>query len=270
MSPSAAMQERRQLRVGEYCLGDTVGRGASSKVKEAVHVGTGNRVAVKIQQKGQRAEIEARKEVEVMNIIGGASVSDALIHMQDVLESEKYIYLVYEFLPTDLFDVINENKGIHEDEAKVIFERLVMAVGELHAQGVAHRDIKPENILMDIENDKVRLADFGLSYVSKEKDSCPLLTEAVGTMGYAAPEISRIYNPFEADIYSFGSTLFTALTGKFLPKREDFSLDDFPELSATAADLIMALTSPEPETRPLAHEILAHPWFESDFASFEE
>ena len=260
--------QRGQLRVGEYCLGNTVGRGASSKVKEAVHVGTGNRVAVKIQQKGVEAETQARKEIAVMNVVGGDSKSDSLIQMQDVMESEKYIYLVYEFLSTDLFEIISRGNGICENEAKSIFERLVLAIVELHALGVAHRDIKPENILIDVESDIVRLADFGLSHISKEKDNSQFLLERVGTDGYVAPEITagQWYNPFEADIYSFGCTLFTALTGKNFPKTS-LALDDFPELSESAVDLILALTSPYAATRPLAVEILAHPWFETDSSS---
>ena len=61
---------------------------------------------------------------------------------------EKYFYIVQELCTGgELLDRIIKNKFFYEDEARVIFKKLLSAVSHMHQLNIVHRDLKPENIL---------------------------------------------------------------------------------------------------------------------------
>lgn len=60
----------------------------------------------------------------------------------------------------------------------------------MHNNNITHRDLKPENLLLD-ENKSLKIADFGLSFISITKGE--LLKTACGSPCYAAPEMLGIY-----------------------------------------------------------------------------
>ena len=65
---------------------------------------------------------------------------------------------------------------------------VILAIEELHRQGIVHRDIKPANILLD-EQGHAMLNDFGLAKegMFKEKMTGTVLG---GGISYQVPEIS--------------------------------------------------------------------------------
>jgi len=75
---------------------------------------------------------------------------------------------------------------------------------------IVYRDLKPANIMIDGNSGRVMLIDFGIArWVNKEEKG----VTAVGTMGYAPPELFSGNVEPRSDIYSLGSTMFHLLTG---------------------------------------------------------
>ncbi len=75
---------------------------------------------------------------------------------------------------------------------------------------IVYRDLKPSNIMIDGNTGKVMLIDFGIArWINKEEKG----VTAVGTMGYAPPELFSGNVEPRSDIYSLGSTMFHLLTG---------------------------------------------------------
>jgi len=75
------------------------------------------------------------------------------------------LFMVTEFCSGgDLRALINlKNKqGLPEGEAKLYLAEVLVAIEELHKNGIIHRDIKPENILID-KDGHAKVTDFGLS-----------------------------------------------------------------------------------------------------------
>ncbi len=79
-----------------------------------------------------------------------------------------------------------------------------------HEPSIVYRDLKPANVMIDGNSGRVMLIDFGIArWVNKEEKG----VTAVGTMGYAPPELFSGNVEPRSDIYSLGSTMFHLLTG---------------------------------------------------------
>lgn len=75
---------------------------------------------------------------------------------------------------------------------------------------IVYRDLKPANIMIDGNTGRTMLIDFGIArWINKEEKG----VTAVGTMGYAPPELFSGNVEPASDIYSLGSTMFHLLTG---------------------------------------------------------
>jgi len=91
----------------------------------------------------------------------------------------------------------------------------------MHAKNIVHRDIKPANIMLDYKDNvkdcmklefRSALVDFGFATILPDGARC---AQRYGTPLYMAPEVlaGAMYDS-QADIWSFGVTLFELLTGK--------------------------------------------------------
>ncbi|XP_041462233.1 CDPK-related kinase 6-like [Lytechinus variegatus] len=151
-------------RVGPYLLGPTIGEGSFAKVKEAMHVLVGEKVAVKIIDKRAAREDAylhktLRREAGLLQLLGHAHI----VRLLEVMETDNNLYLVLELCGGGpLLDKVCEKSGIEEGVARRYIKQVASAVYHMHQMGVVHRDLKVENLLLD-DNDKIRIIDFGLS-----------------------------------------------------------------------------------------------------------
>jgi tRNA A-37 threonylcarbamoyl transferase component Bud32 len=75
---------------------------------------------------------------------------------------------------------------------------------------IIYRDLKPANLMIDGNTGRVMLIDFGIArWVAPQEKG----VTAVGTMGYAPPELFSGKVEPRSDIYSLGATMFHLLTG---------------------------------------------------------
>ena len=92
-------------------------------------------------------------------------------------------------------------------------EHLAEALAYIHGLAVLHRDVKPKNVFV-LADGSVRLGDFGIAVVLGETR----LTQegyGIGTPVYMAPEQFEGHEVGKAaDIYSFGATLYHAISGQ--------------------------------------------------------
>lgn len=88
--------------------------------------------------------------------------------------------------------------------------QLFEGVAYMHAQRILHKDIKPENVLVKKRSrPDVVLADYGIC--ASLNSSAELIAPA-GTLGFAAPEVSRMILQTEAvDVFALGATFFFIL-----------------------------------------------------------
>lgn len=140
-----------------------------------------------------------------------------IVRLRNVLkaENDRDIYLVFDFMETDLHAVVRANilEPIHKE---YIIYQLIKCLKYMHSAELIHRDIKPANLLLD-SNCLVKVCDFGLCRsVGQVQATSSVLTDYVATRWYRAPEIllgSTCYTK-AVDIWSVGCILGEMLLGK--------------------------------------------------------
>jgi serine/threonine-protein kinase len=130
-------------------------------------------------------------------------------------EKEARFYLVMKYISGgDLASRIRSANQGRIDEKDVTEWAIQVAdvLDYLHNRQppIVYRDLKPANIMIDGNSGRVMLIDFGIArWINKEEKG----VTAVGTMGYAPPELFSGNVESRSDIYSLGSTMFHLLTG---------------------------------------------------------
>jgi len=76
---------------------------------------------------------------------------------------------------------------------------------------IVYRDLKPSNVMIDGNSGRIMLIDFGIARSINQRQEKGVT--AVGTMGYAPPELFSGQVEPRSDIYSLGSTMLHLLTG---------------------------------------------------------
>src|ERR671913_1077693 len=120
---------------------------------------------------------------------------------------------------------------------------------------IIYRDLKPANLMIDGNTGRVMLIDFGIArWVSPQEKG----VTAVGTMGYAPPELFSGKVEPRSDVYSLGATMFHLLTGAD-PQDNPLLIFDFnkfprprqinPGLSNEMERILMRAVEYTPETR---------------------
>ncbi|MEK6335803.1 MAG: protein kinase [Acidobacteriota bacterium] len=173
--------------------------------------------------------------------------------------SERF-YLVMKFIPgSDLSSRLRNAPGGRVDELTVT-EWGIQVADVLHylhtrPQAIIYRDLKPANLMIDSNNNRIMLIDFGIArWVNKKEKG----VTAVGTMGYAPPELFSGQGDARVDIYSLGATMFHLLTGSD-PQDNPLLIFDFaknprprqinPALSAEMERILTRAVEYKPEHR---------------------
>ncbi|KAK5858481.1 hypothetical protein PBY51_002616 [Eleginops maclovinus] len=200
--------------VQDWDLVQTLGEGAYGEVRLLVNRQTEEAVAVKVIDTAQAKECaeNVKKEVCIHKMLDHANIVRFFGHRKE--GTTMYLFLEY-CTGGELFDRIEPDVGMAEEDAHRFFQQLVAAVHYLHGCGITHRDIKPENILLD-EKDNLKLTDFGLATMFRFKGRERLLSRLCGTLPYVAPELlsQKEYKAQPADVWACGIVLTAMLAGE--------------------------------------------------------
>ena len=86
----------------------------------------------------------------------------------------------------------------------------------MHSANILHRDLKPRNLLVNSEDCKLKICDFGLSRPMIQESSGREMTDYVVTRYYRAPELLLEQTNYTTavDVWSLGCILAEILTRK--------------------------------------------------------
>ncbi|EGG16442.1 extracellular response kinase [Cavenderia fasciculata] len=229
----------------KYEVLQKLGKGAYGIVWKAIDKKTKDVVALKKIFDAFQNATDAQRTFREIMFLQELYGHENLIKLLNVVkaDNDRDIYLVFEYMETDLHAVIRANilEDIHK---QYTIYQILRALKYMHSGNVLHRDIKPSNLLLNSEC-LVKVADFGLarSIASLENvtEANPVLTEYVATRWYRAPEILLGSTKYTkgVDMWSIGCILGELLGGKAM----------FPGNSTmNQLDLIIEVTGrPTPE-----------------------
>ncbi len=210
---SAARADPRR-RVGRYLILAELGRGAGGVVYRAWDETLGRLVAIKrLRATGIGADLErfhrearAAARLDHPGIVG-------VIHMGE-LEGDPFIVMDYVRGDT-LHRRLDE--GIELSELLRVVRDVARALDHAHHRGITHRDVKPANILIEGEDGRARVTDFGLAADATATAQLTTAGETVGTPFYMAPEqVQGLTEKVGAatDVYALGVTLYEGIAGR--------------------------------------------------------
>jgi eukaryotic-like serine/threonine-protein kinase len=203
---------------GKYRIERLLGEGGMGRVYQAVHLGIGRDVALKVLMRefNEMADVVARfrREAWAANRIQHANIVEIL---DSGATGDGQLYYAMEYLVgTDLGEVIHREGKLKAERAIRIAVQICEGLAAAHDADVIHRDLKPENVFIVARPDApefVKIVDFGIAHMPGGKEiTLPGL--AMGTPEYMSPEQAenRDYD-HRADIYSMGVVLYEMLTG---------------------------------------------------------
>ncbi|XVF82619.1 hypothetical protein PTKIN_Ptkin16aG0063700 [Pterospermum kingtungense] len=225
-------------------------------------------------------------EILVMRkIVENVSPHPNVIDLYDVYEDQGGVHLVLELCSGgELFDRIVAQEKYSESGAAAVVRQIARGLAALHQANIVHRDLKPENCLFlsKSEDSTLKIMDFGLSSVEEFTDP---VVGLFGSIDYVSPEaLSQGKITSKSDMWSLGVILYILLSGypPFFAQSNrqkqqmimagDYNFDErtWKNISSSAKNLISYLLQVDPDRRPSAEQLLAHPWVSGDSAKQEQ
>jgi serine/threonine-protein kinase/endoribonuclease IRE1 len=219
-------------------------------------------------------EDTAQNEIEILRLIN-TKKSPFIVSYRKFLKQDAFIYLILDLCEETLEEHVRSRSIEYlEKHGPRMIKEILSGLEFLHQQGIVHRDLKPSNVLVDNE-DKMRLADFGLSRVLSD-DETTVQTEGKGTEGWMPAEVIETRNQGivgrfkrKSDIQAAGMIAFFILSkgkhpfGVSMYQRmtnilngNPVNLDNLDNLDARR--FVSWLISHDLSDRPYAHEALTH------------
>jgi serine/threonine protein kinase len=137
-----------------------------------------------------------------------------IIKIVDYVELSTGYYFIYEYIEgNNLLEFLNNyQQDLPEQIIKKIFFQIVEATKFLHNNNIIHCDLKLDNIMILNDNLTIKIIDFGLSKICKNKLEY-VSENAFGSDQYIAPESFDIgiYSS-KSDVWTLGIILFIIVT----------------------------------------------------------
>ncbi|KAL7715208.1 Cyclin-dependent kinase 2 [Entamoeba marina] len=162
---------------------------------------------VKMEHDEEGVPSTALREIAVLRELKHPNVVELL----DVYNSDKKLYLIFEYCETDLHKYLQVNpQQLPLSIIRSFTYQILLALSFLHSRRILHRDIKPSNIL--VSGNEVKLGDFGLA----RSIGIPIkkYTPEVVTIWYRSPELLLKTSTYSSaiDIWATGAVCAEMVT----------------------------------------------------------
>ncbi|NXQ21906.1 STK36 kinase, partial [Peucedramus taeniatus] len=193
-----------------YHVLEMIGEGSFGRVYKGRRKHSAQVVALKFIPKVGRSEKELKnlqREIEIVRDLHHPNI----IQMLDSFETAKEVVVVTDYAEGELFQILEDDGSLPENQVQTIAAQLISALYYLHSHRILHRDMKPQNILLG-KDGVVKLCDFGFARAMSIHTM--VLTSIKGTPLYMSPELVE-ERPYDhtADLWSVGCILYELFVG---------------------------------------------------------
>lgn len=238
-----------------YRIDGVLGEGGMGIVYRATEIAINHPVVVK----AIRPEFSDRADFRARILDEGRAVAridhQNVVQMRSVFAHAANIFLVLQFVEGESLDrtlarYVEKRQFMPIDKALAIFDQILQGVGAAHGKSVIHRDIKPANIMIQAEDSRVKVTDFGIAKAQYDTRAATQMTMGIiGSPHYISPEQIKAVPDIDArtDIYSLGIVLFEMLAGRV------------PFDAPTQYDMMtLHMTVPIPSIRTIRPDVPVH------------
>ena len=243
------------LQGGRYVVTKVLGQGGMGAALLATDKRVNNKPVVIKELVSESTDPEKIKEDErnfKQEMMTLATLRHPLIPaVTDSFEENQRYFMVQDYVEGEnLEDRLERTKQPLKEREALGYASQVLDVLEYLARRtppIVHRDIKPANIIIDTEDKRAHLVDFGIARADVAKNARRKQTSALGTPGYAPPEQYQGNADPRSDLYALGATLHHLLTNRdprdYPPFQYPPARSLNPQLSPEVEQLLTKATS---------------------------
>lgn len=207
--------------IGHYTIEKAIGSGGMGEVYLATDTILGRKIALKTLPPSFASDPSFlrrfRNEAQAAANINHPNVAT----VYSVEECEGIQFLTMEYIDGKTLDRLTPEGGLEIKTFLQWFEPIAHALAAAHKRGIIHRDIKPGNIMISADGTP-KILDFGLAQIERSLAGNASLAkditapgQIIGTPSYMSPEQAEGADvDVRSDIFSFGTVMYEALTGK--------------------------------------------------------
>ncbi len=252
----------------QYEVEGELGRGGMGIVYRARDTRLKRTVAVKLlpPELAYRTEIKSRflREAEMAAQLSHPNI----VPIYSVDEKDGLVYFIMACVDGDNLAKQMAARGpLPIDEVRRILREVSGALAFAHARKFIHRDIKPDNILIDKDDGRAIVTDFGIARAVQDGAETRLTATgiAIGTPAYMSPEqcAGDRETDGRADLYALGTLGYQMLAGRLpfeanstpallvkqLSEKPVSIVERRPDTPPDLAGIIMRLLEKEPAAR---------------------
>ncbi|CAF1040689.1 unnamed protein product [Adineta steineri] len=192
----------------DYQIVRKLGRGKYSEVFEGINITNNEKVVIKILKPVKKKKI--KREIKILqNLRGGPNIITLLDIVKDPVSRT----------PALIFENVNNTDfkqlypTLSDYDIRYYMYELLKALDYSHSMGIMHRDVKPHNVMIDHENRKLRLIDWGLAEFYHPNQEYNV---RVASRYFKGPEllVDYQYYDYSLDMWSLGCMLASMIFRK--------------------------------------------------------
>ena len=257
-----------------------IGEGKHGKVYKYVYNNNIYALKVVIEKNDEKQNNNIENEMKIMKKIQHPNIVKCYGGYNRYIKIFKgncYLFLLEFIKGKNLKEFLNQYMLFNENPDERLIIKMIKEIANglkfLHQNNIIHRDISLDNIMIDDENNNIKITDFGISKIidlsEKQKNSI------VGKPIFVAPEIFNAHKNNERfaiydtknDIFGLGVTMFCLMTSCYpenLKCRDIIDKQNYHfakeinsnKYSKKLINLVMSMLEEDPTKRPSCEEII--------------